>query len=49
MRVLLDTFVWISFKEDKEFLKDFIKFYRSNDIEIVFSHGNFMDLAELRR
>ena len=45
MRVLLDTFVWISFNEDKEFLKDFIKFYWSNDIEIVFSHGNFMNLA----
>jgi len=45
MRVLLDTFVWIDLKAKKDFLTDFIEFYRSNDIEIVFSHGNFMDLS----
>ena len=45
MRILLDTFVWIELKEDKQFLKEFIELYRSNDFEIVFSHGNFMDLA----
>lgn len=45
MRVVLDTLVWISLKEDREFLKHFIQFYRENDIEIVFSHGNFLDLV----
>jgi len=45
MRVLLDTFVWISLKEDEKFLKEFIELYRSTDMEILFSHGNFMDLA----
>ncbi|WP_436906818.1 hypothetical protein [Halosimplex marinum] len=45
MRVLLDTMVWVSLKEDRKFLEDFIRTYRNHDIEIVFSHGNFLDLV----
>lgn len=45
MRVMLDTLVWINLKEDKGFLKEFRSMYKENDIEVVFSHGNFLDMV----
>ena len=45
MRVLLDTKVWINLKEQEDFLEEFRRLYDDYALEIVFSHGNFLDLV----
>lgn len=45
MRVMLDTKVWIDLKKQDDFLTEFRSLYQTQDLEIVFSHGNFLDLV----
>lgn len=44
MRVILDTKVWVDLKEDKKFLDEFRDLHADHEFEVVFSHGNFLDL-----
>lgn len=44
-RAMLDTFVWINLKDDTIFHDQFREIYNENDLHVVFSIGNFLDLV----
>lgn len=41
---MLDTKGWIELKENPALYDNFADLYKEHDLEVVFSHGNFMDL-----
>lgn len=45
MRIMLDTKVWVEFKKNSQFLNEFREFYTEKDLDIIFSHGNFLDMV----
>lgn len=45
MRVMLDSVVWTELARDEQLRKDFREVYESTDLEIIFSVGNFLELA----
>lgn len=45
MRVMLDTKVWVDLKEEPAFLEEFRQCFNDYGLEVVFSHGNFLDLV----
>lgn len=45
MRVMLDTKVWIDLKEKEGLLEEFRRIYNEQNLNIIFSHGNFLDLV----
>jgi predicted nucleic acid-binding protein len=45
-RVMLDTDIWIYLKNDSEKLSEFQRKVEENDVEVLFSAGNFIDLLK---
>lgn len=45
MQVMFDTKVWIDLKEESDFLEAFCRLYKQHEFDVVFSHGNFLDLV----
>lgn len=46
LRVMLDTNYWISLKYDTKTRERFINLVSNDEIEVCFSYGNFIDLAQ---
>lgn len=42
---MLDTKVWVDLKEAPSFLAEFRQLYKDHGLEVVFSHGNFLDMV----
>ncbi|WP_277543542.1 hypothetical protein [Haloarcula laminariae] len=46
-KVLLDSEHWINFKDERrELLEEFAEIVHEKDIEVLFSHGNYIDLVK---
>ena len=42
----MDTKYWIALKENPELLKEFYEVISSEDVKVILSYGNFIDLAK---
>jgi len=46
VRILMDTKFWIHLKEDVDYRQEFKSLVRKEDVEVLFSAGNFIDLLK---
>lgn len=44
MRVMLDSSVWVDLEADEEFREEFRSLYEAEELDVIFSIGNFLDL-----
>ena len=45
MRVMLDSSVWADLEADEEFRDEFESLYEAEDLDVIFSIGNFLDIV----